>query len=267
MPKKRDCCSDDEYVIYSCDSEISSYCVSVSETDDYCCDDSSRESCGSICCKSGDSSSKCSCSSSSRCYGDSSDYCCPAPYHEAPTHSQHTMVPPVPTSGVPRETLPSGVPAGVPTTGVPTSTEKGMMAVPPSSIPEAPNRSFRATITPIVDLKTPFSPTNTGGIAFTMRRMNGMVCMQHEPFSATIAANGVSHLSVGQSIGCLPQHPVDQTYSFRLNGVGKTGFIRIDPLDSSANIKFFLDQDERNVDNSKDSFEVSGGLVCWICSY
>jgi len=100
-----------------------------------------------------------------------------------------------------------------------------------------------------------------------MRRRNDTVCIQWEPFAATIAANGVSHLNVGQSISCLPPHAVHVPYSFRLNGVGKTGFVRIDPLDSSANIKFSLDPDDRNVADAGDTFETSGGVVCWICSY
>ena len=301
MPKKQDCYSDDEYIVYSCDSEISSYLVSVSDTD--CCD-SSLKTCESIKCKndscsSSKYSSRCSCcpSSSSRCCTDSDDYhcpstycghggaCAPAPRFVPATTAQLPMVRnglsapairaqdnigqgPLGTSiPAPATTLSQTPTPATTTTMVTTDDGETMMMITPSAVPEPRRRSFRAAVTPLIDLKTPSSPLNTGGVSFTMRRRNDTVCMQWEPFAATIAANGVSHLNVGQSISCLPPHAVHVPYSFRLNGVGKIGFVRIDPNDSSANIKLSLDQDDRNVANAGDTFETSGGVVCWICSY
>jgi len=136
--------------------------------------------------------------------------------------------------------------------------------VSPSSVQLPRRQHFRSMVTPIVDLKTPHSPLNTGGVAFRAVRMGDMVCMTSEPFAGTIAANGVSYIHVVQSIGDLPTYPLHCPYTFRLNGVGKTGFIRIDRFDSSANIKFSLDQDDRNVANAGDTFETSGVMCCWL---
>jgi hypothetical protein len=138
---------------------------------------------------------------------------------------------------------------------------------PPSAVSEPRNRSFRAAITPAVDLKTPFSPTQTGGVSFTMRRRNGVMNLQWEPFSATIPVRGNSALNVRQSIGDLPPYPVHVPYQFRLNGIGKIGFVRIDPLDSSANIKFVLSADDRDIAEMNSTFETSGGQISWIISH
>ncbi len=173
----------------------------------------------------------------------------------------------MPRATIPAPAIRTPVPATTEVSTVTTNDGEVLMMVAPSAISEPRRQSFRASITPVVDLKTPNSPLNTGGVSFTMRRRNGTVCLQYEPFAATIAANGVSHLDVGQSIGCLPPHAIHIPYSFRLNGVGKIGFIRIDPLDSSANIKFSLDADDRNVANIGDTIEMSGSSFCWICSY
>jgi len=137
--------------------------------------------------------------------------------------------------------------------------------VSPSSVQLPSRQHFRSMVTPIVDLKTPHSPHQfQGGVAFRAVRMGDMVCMTSEPFAGTIAANGVSYIHVVQSIGDLPRYPVNFPYTLRLNGVGKTGFICIDRFDSSANIKFSLDQDDRNVANAGDTFETSGVMCCWL---
>lgn len=148
-----------------------------------------------------------------------------------------------------------------------TATVGGLRVLPPSSVTALPSRSFRSIITPIMDLRTPYSPRTTGSVAFTMRKRNDVVTMQHEPLSATIAANGVNHLAVRQSIGDLPTHPVDASFVYRLNGEGRTGIVRIDPLDSSANIKFFLGQDDKTTVNRGDTVEIPGTTTSWITTY
>lgn len=262
MPNKKSCSSSEDYVVATCDSDsISSYYVDAS------CDYYDTDSCGTIRCDSSrcSSSSKCCCSSSSDC--SSCRYCCSnnssecydsfredKRYHN---QGQGYGYAPVPTT-VTTQFQP------VPTTTATVS--ETQTALPPSSVPAPPNKSFRSVITPIVDLSTPFS-VNDGTVAFTMRRRNDVVTLQHEPFSATIARNGANHLAVRQSIGDLPSHPVHFPFVYKLRGEGRVGFIRIDPLDGSANIKFFLDMDDRVTANMGDSFEVEGGSVSWVTSY
>ena len=148
-----------------------------------------------------------------------------------------------------------------------TATDSEVRMLPPSSVTAPRSRSFRSVITPVHDLRTPYSPRTTGSVAFTMRKRNDVVSMQHEPFSATIAANGVNHIAVRQSIGDLPTHFVDAPFVYRLNGEGRTGIVRIDPLDSSANIKFFLGQDDNTTVNRGDTVEIPGTTTSWITTY
>ena len=284
MPKKLDCHSDDEYVVYSCDSEISSYLITVSDAD--CCDstavcDNLRCKSDSCSCSSSSCSSKCSCCSSSS----SSSYtskCCPE-YEDYGHHRifydgirnapiPHTILPRATISDLSDPAMKTTLPATDNLVGVGVGDNLGntiMSTAPadmvsPSSVQLPRRQHFRSMVTPIVDLKTPHSPLNTGGVAFRAVRMGDMVCMTSEPFAGTIAANGVSYIHVVQSIGDLPAYPINFPYTFRLNGVGKTGFIRIDRFDSSANIKFSLDQDDRNVANAGDTFETSGVMCCWL---
>jgi len=290
MPKKLDCHSDDEYVVYSCDSEISSYLITVSDAD--CCD--STPVCDNLRCKSDSScscsssscSSKCSSSSSSSSSSSYTSKCCPEyedychrPFHSALdghgiNHGGNKNAQ-FPDTIFPRATfsdsaMKTTLPATDSLVGVGDNLGNTVMStapadmVSPSSVQLPRRQNFRSMVTPIVDLKTPHSPLNTGGVAFRAVRMGDMVCMTSEPFAGTIAANGVSYIHVVQSIGDLPRYPIHIPYTFRLNGVGKTGFIRIDRFDSSANIKFSLDQDDRNVANAGDTFETSGVMCCWL---
>jgi hypothetical protein len=127
-------------------------------------------------------------------------------------------------------------------------------------------RSFRAIVTPVTDLTTPRSPGNPGSVAFTTRKSNGIVTIQFEPFTATLAAP-VRFISVRQSIGDLPPHVIDVPYVLKLNNVGRVGFVRIDPLDSSANLKFYLGPDDSVAGSAGDRFETNGGIIQWIENY
>lgn len=289
MPK--DCSS--EYVVLTsgdCDSSISSY---IAVTDNSCdssydlircksgCETSSSKyhcfsdcrtsdtshysscdsygSCGSDC----KSSSSCSDSSSSYCKCSDSDcsssYSSSVPcrrhdpyYRDGPVIQRNTIIttlPPRPEDEVAR-------------------VSETDMALPPSSITHPRNRSFRSVITPLGRLKTPFSQDGgANGVAFTMRRRNDVVNLQHEPFSGELGAKGVNHLEVTQSIGDLPPHPVDIPHRYRLNGVDRIGFIRIDPLDASSNLKFYFDADPRFTTDIGDTVEIPGNSISWITSY
>jgi len=245
----------------SCSGSNSSSCGSSSCKCSKC--SSSSSSCSgrsrsSKCYKS--SSSKCCCSSSSDC--SSCQYCCRSSstdccaesgyvdYHGGHYQPCHTS----------QQSLSQLSPV-INTTQIETPT-----SLPPSTVPAPRNKSLRSVVTPVMDLRTPFS-ANDGTVAFTMRRRNDVVTLQHEPFSATIAQNGANHIAVRQSIGDLPAHPVNFPFNYRLRGQGKIGFIRIDPLDASANIKFYFDTDDRQTVNAGDNFEVDGTSVSWITSY
>lgn len=273
MPKKK-CCSSDDYVVVTCDesSSISSFYVDAS--------DYSGDTCDTIKCSSGCSSSsrcgtssKCSCSSSSDCSGckycSSSSGCYDSGYDDGRCHQPvYAQVPAhrptVPTVPTVLATVPTSM--GESQTSSTAEATETVMMLPPSAIPPPRNKSFRAVVTPVIDLRTKYSPNN-GTVAFTMRRKNDVVTLQHEPFSGTISQTGATHIAVRQSIGDLPRHPVRFPFAYKLRGEGRIGFIEIDPFDASANIKFFLDPDDSKTANAKDSFETQGNSVSWVASY
>ena len=295
---------DDSCDTIKCHSD--SYCSSSSSKSSYSSSSCSSPSYSSPSCSSPScsSSSKCHCSSDySSEYSSYSSYC--EPHHRKPRCtprrtqnnvgiSQMTFADqvPAPALNAPATTVPPCEPGCVapqvcidgqcqtprdggfssttspaPADPATTATVSGMRMLPPSSVTAPRSRSFRSVITPVHDLRTPYSPRTTGSVAFTMRKRNDVVSMQHEPFSATIAANGVNHIAVRQSIGDLPTHFVDSPFVYRLNGEGKTGIVRIDPLDSSANIKFFLGQDDNTTVNRGDTVEIPGMTTSWITTY
>lgn len=138
---------------------------------------------------------------------------------------------------------------------------------PSSMVVNQNRRSFRAIASPISDLSTPRSPGNPGSILFTSRKYaNGVVTLQFEPYRARIAGP-TSYISINQSIGDLPPHTIDVPYVLKINGDGRVGFIRVDPLDGSANLKFYLGPNENTNVNSGDLFETNGGIIQWIESY
>jgi len=142
-------------------------------------------------------------------------------------------------------------------------------ALSPSVVQHPRNRSFRSVVTPLAGLTTPFSGADGGpnGVAFTMRRRNDVVTLQHEPFSGVLGAKGANHLAVTQSLADLPPHPVDIPHRYMLNGVGRMGFIRITPLDASSNLKFFFDADPTFTTDIGDTVEIPGNSISWVTGY
>jgi len=237
----------------SCDYSTSDYCSDSSKS---CCSSSSKSCCSS----SYDSSSYCRCSDSScsdsscsdSSYYSSSGRCCrPDPYYRDAPIQRNTII----------TTLPGRADEE------PRSSETEA-ALSPDSVAHPRNRSFRSVVTPLGRLKTPYSRDGgPNGVAFTMRRRNDVVNLQHEPFSGELGARGKNHLAVTQSIGDLPPHPIDIPHRYRLNGVDRMGFIRVDPLDASSNLKFYFDMDPRFTTEMGDTVEIPGNSISWITSY
>jgi hypothetical protein len=66
---------------------------------------------------------------------------------------------------------------------------------------------FTSVITPVTNLTPQYSGC-TGCVEFRMRRKNKVVSLQWEPFNGTMAASGVSYLSVAQSICNTPPYQI-----------------------------------------------------------
>lgn len=114
-------------------------------------------------------------------------------------------------------------------------------------------------------LITPMSELNPQTVEFRMRRKNKTVTLQWEPFSGTLAANGIAYLSVRQSICNLPPYPICVPIYIKYKDVGRITFIKIDPYDKSANIKFYLNTDGSSANtNDNDVINIIGGAITWI---
>lgn len=128
-----------------------------------------------------------------------------------------------------------------------------------------PNISyFNSVITPVNSLTPHYSGIN-GTVQFRMRRKNKTVTLQWEPFSGSIALNGVPFLSVAQVISNLPSYPVYQLIYVQYKGINQMGLVHIDPYSTVSNIKFYLNTSGNSAEISvNDSFHVYGGTVVWI---
>ncbi|CAH6419696.1 Hypothetical protein HVR_LOCUS772 [uncultured virus] len=123
---------------------------------------------------------------------------------------------------------------------------------------------FTSVITPLSEL-TPGSSGAMGSVEFIMRRKNKTVTLQWEPFTAKMAASGVSYLTVAQSICNTPSYLVSTPIYFQYKSVGRVTHIEIDPNAKSANIKFFLNADGSSTGvNMGDAISFPGGSATWI---
>lgn len=101
-------------------------------------------------------------------------------------------------------------------------------------------------------------------VGFMMRRKNKIVKLQWEPFSGQIGANGVTFLSVNQSICNLPPYAMVFPIMLIYNGVDRDGFVEIDPHIGDQ-IRIFLDKRGSNGPCTMgDTIVVPGQSIDWI---
>ena len=130
--------------------------------------------------------------------------------------------------------------------------------------PMQTNDSFRALITPAVDLKSII--TGDPYIEFKIRKKNNTVTLQWEPFECTVSQNGVAYLGVQQTIGQMPAYPTYHPIVVNIKSEQKISYLVIDP-NVSAQIKFYLDLSGLGTGvNEKDNIMIPGGSVTWIAA-
>lgn len=123
---------------------------------------------------------------------------------------------------------------------------------------------FTSVITPLTNL-TPGHSGCLGSVEFRMRRKNKTVTLQWEPFTGCIAASGITHLTVAQSICNTPPYVMSFPIFLHYKNTGRITHIKIDPHAKSGNIKFFLHVDGSGSGVSIGDFiSVPGGSVSWI---
>lgn len=123
---------------------------------------------------------------------------------------------------------------------------------------------FTSVIMPLSEL-TPGYSGAMGSVEFMMRRKNKTVTLQWEPFTAKLAANGVSYLTVAQTISNTPPYLTSIPIYLKYKSIGRITHIEIDPYAKSSNIKIYLNTDGSSSGiNMGDSVSFNGGSVTWI---
>lgn len=120
------------------------------------------------------------------------------------------------------------------------------------------NSSFCSLVTPTSEL-TPRE------VSFLMRRKNKVVTLQWQPFSGVIGHNGVTHLTVIQTIANLPPYKIIYPIYIEYKSEIRLTRIEIDPHAKSSNIKFYLNSDCSGKDiNMGDVFFIPASSISWI---
>jgi hypothetical protein len=123
---------------------------------------------------------------------------------------------------------------------------------------------FTSVVTPVNGL-TPLYSGCTGSVEFRMRRKNKTVILQWEPFTGSIAQNGIAFLTVAQSISNTPPYPISLPIYIIYNGVGRITHININPNAKCGNILFYLNTDGSHTGISvNDTFTIPGAAISWI---
>lgn len=134
----------------------------------------------------------------------------------------------------------------------------------PQSVYDSGVSSFTSVITPIAGL-TPLYSGCVGSVEFRMRRKNKTVTLQWEPFTGSLAASGITFLTVVQSISNTPPYPISIPNYIEYKGIGRMTNIIIDPHSISGNIFFNINTDgSTNGTNTGDFFKIPGGTITWI---
>lgn len=123
---------------------------------------------------------------------------------------------------------------------------------------------FASVLTPLCDIR-PKSTVREGCVEFQMRRKNKTVTFQWEPFSAIMAASGVTHISVNQGICNLPPYAMTFPMMLHYKNHRRMTYMEINPHRDRSQIRIYL-----NVNGSSDGVHqgdaifVPGGSITWI---
>lgn len=98
-----------------------------------------------------------------------------------------------------------------------------------------------------------------------MDRNGKTITLQWEPFSGSLAANGITHLDVLQNISNLPQNNATAVTYLVFKGVGRIVTVVVEPVGVNGNIKFYLNTDQSSTGTAiGDAISIPGGTMSWI---
>ena len=123
---------------------------------------------------------------------------------------------------------------------------------------------FASVITPLCEID-PKSSRCSGCVEFLMRRKNKTITFQWEPFSAVMAASGVTHISVSQSICNLPSYPLTFPIMIHYKSQRRMTYMEINPHRDRSQIRIYLHANG-SADNvhAGDAIFIPGSTVTWI---
>jgi hypothetical protein len=123
--------------------------------------------------------------------------------------------------------------------------------------------TFTSVITPVTNL-VPLYSGCVGSVEFIMRRRNKTIMLQWEPFTCVLTTNGITCLTVCQSISNLPPYKITCPIYIEYKGQLKLTFVTVDP-ESSKSIKFYLNSDSSTTDvNANDNVVILAGCINWL---
>ena len=137
---------------------------------------------------------------------------------------------------------------------------------PPRPPPCEQGFAFRALITPLTSIATPYS-THAPLVEFMIRRKNQIVTLQWEPFEGSLGQTGVAALVVNNSISSLPPYPIKLPIVLSYNSVYVASHTLLDP-GAATPLMFYLNQTESGSGVSMgDTVKMPGGSMTWITNY
>jgi hypothetical protein len=125
----------------------------------------------------------------------------------------------------------------------------------------AQNRyDFNPLITPVIDIvvlngKHQTRPT------FSICRNEDLVTLTWEPFKGTISESGTKSVLVRQSLGWLPEYPIEFPINIYYKGKRETASIVVTPH-GSYHLEIFLP--EGVMSRIHDSIKIPGSAISWV---
>ncbi len=123
--------------------------------------------------------------------------------------------------------------------------------------------SLEVLINPLVNLTALDSGLTNGAVMIHMRRRNNTVTMQWEPFKGQLQGRGIRYLTIGNTLTNMPVSPVQFLIRMEYNGIGRIGYLSIDP-NVVEKFQFHFDVTGQSEVRMNDYIKVHGGAVTWI---
>lgn len=135
-----------------------------------------------------------------------------------------------------------------------------------SSAQSSVTPTFRAMITPLTSISTPYTGHNTM-IEFSIRRKNSTVSLMWEPFEGVLGARGTKYLGVHQTLPLPPPYPLTFPIIISHNSKPKHSYLYLDPGNITP-LMFYLDISGSGADiDINDTIEIKGSCISWLTNH